>query len=371
MTGLAQTTDETMLVESARSFIDQAAPVSHLRGLRDAGKTYDPDLWAQMVAMGWAGVLIPENAGGSDMGFTAACLLSQEMGKTLASSPFISTAVIAATVFRHAARDKSQKALKEIASGHRIYAMAIDERGKFAPEQVRTYAKSTDKGYELSGSKVFVVDGGFANRLLILARTDEGLTLFDIAADATGVEISPNSMIDSRNAANITLDQVALKSDAIVGSAGKAMKVLAPALHAGQAAVAAEATGLAIAAFDMTIAYLKERTQFGVKIGSFQALQHRAAHLWCEIEATRSALMNAGRVLDQSPQDAGLAVSLAKARAMQTARLAVSEGVQMHGGIGMTDEFDMGFYMKRARVLAEWLGDYGYHAEKIAQARGL
>jgi acyl-CoA dehydrogenase len=148
------------------------------------------------------------------------------------------------------------------------------------------------------------------------------------------------------------------------------MDVLAPAIRAGQGALAAEMTGLSAGAFGMTVGYLKERKQFGVEIGRFQALQHRAAHLWCEIEVTASAVLHAGRMMDEDPANADMAVSLAKARATQTATLAVQEGVQMHGGIGMTDAFDMGFYMKRARVSAEWLGDYSYHAEKVAAARG-
>ncbi|MEY8839940.1 acyl-CoA dehydrogenase family protein, partial [Cribrihabitans sp. XS_ASV171] len=161
-----------------------------------------------------------------------------------------------------------------------------------------------------------------------------------------------------------------LDGDAIVGQLGQAKEVLGSALRAGQATLAAEMTGLASATLGMTVAYLKERKQFGVPIGAFQALQHRAAHLWCECEVTASAVLNAGRLLDTDPENAAMAVSLAKARATETAQRAVQEGVQMHGGIGMTDDFDMGFFMKRARVAAEWLGDYGYHANIVAQARG-
>lgn len=177
-------------------------------------------------------------------------------------------------------------------------------------------------------------------------------------------------MIDSRDAADIRFDAVEATGEDVLGAVDDAMTVLRPALEAGQAALAAETAGLAAGAFAMTVQYLKDRKQFGVPIGAFQALQHRAAHLWCETEVTASAILNAGRMLDQAPQDATLAVSLAKARATATAQLAVQEGVQMHGGVGMTDAFDMGFYMKRARVAAEWLGDYGYHANIVAQARG-
>ncbi|MGB1426309.1 MAG: acyl-CoA dehydrogenase family protein, partial [Paracoccaceae bacterium] len=208
---------------------------------------------------------------------------------------------------------------------------------------------------------------------LVLARSGEGpedLTLFDLPADRAGITRNDQAMIDSRNAARVEFDNVEATGDDIIGAAGDAMTVLRPALQAGQAAISAEMIGLAAGAADMTVGYLKERQQFGRPIGSFQALQHRAAHLWCEMEVTGSAILHAGRMLDSDPDNAAMAVSLAKARAIKTAKLAVIEGVQMHGGIGMTDAFDMGFFMKRARVASEWLGDYGYHAEQVAAARG-
>ncbi|MBT6507343.1 MAG: acyl-CoA dehydrogenase, partial [Marinovum sp.] len=225
----------------------------------------------------------------------------------------------------------------------------------------------------LNGQKCFVVDGGFADRVLVLARSGEGpedLTLFDLPADYAGITRNDQAMIDSRNAARLEFDNVEATGDDIIGAVGDAMRVLRPALQAGQTALSAEMTGLAASAADMTVGYLKERQQFGRPIGSFQALQHRAAHLWCEMEVTGSAILHAGRMLDSDPDNAAMAVSLAKARAIKTAKLAVIEAVQMHGGIGMTDAFDMGFFMKRARVASEWLGDYGYHAEQVAAARG-
>ncbi|WP_206338596.1 acyl-CoA dehydrogenase family protein [Antarcticimicrobium sediminis] len=370
MTKLVRTEEEIMLADAARGFLDEAAPVAHLRAQRDAGQTHDPELWKQMAEMGWAGVLVPEAAGGADMGFAAANVLAEEMGRSLTASPFLSTAVIAATALRQISDERARTALAAIAGGARTYALAIDEGSKHAPEASALRAERDGNGFRLSGEKRFVVDGGFANHLLVLARTDAGLTLFDIPADRAGIARTAQAMIDSRDAARITFDGVEATGDNVLGQVDDAMTVLAPALHAGQAALAAEMSGLAAGAFGMTLAYLKERTQFGVPIGSFQALQHRAAHLWSDCEVTASAILNAGRMLDGDPDNAALAVSLAKARATQTAQLAVQEGVQMHGGIGMTDEFDMGFYMKRARVGAEWLGDYGYHAGVVARLRG-
>jgi acyl-CoA dehydrogenase len=364
------TEEEVILGDAARGFLDKSAPVAHLRGLRDAGLTYDPALWQRMADMGWAGVLIPEDAGGSDMGNAAAGVLAREMGKTLVSSPFLSTAVIAATALRQVSDARATEALSSIVTGDVTYALAVDEGAKFAPGATTLQARKDGNGFRLNGTKKFVVDGGFADRLLVLARTDNGLTLFDIPGNRAGVNHKAQAMIDSRDAARIDFNDVEATGQDVLGTVDDAMTVLRPALEAGQAALAAELSGLAAGAFAMTVSYLKERSQFGVPIGSFQALQHRAAHLWCETEVTASAITNAGRVLDADPDNATLAVSLAKARATDTAQLAVQEGVQMHGGVGMTDAFDIGFYMKRARVAAEWLGDYGYHAETVARIRG-
>ncbi|MCX7561675.1 acyl-CoA/acyl-ACP dehydrogenase [Sulfitobacter sp. F26204] len=370
MKKLVMTEEEKMLADMARGFLDGAAPVSRFREMRDAGHTYDKALWQEMADMGWAGVLVPEDAGGSDMGFAATNIIARELGKTLAVSPFLSTAVIAATALRQVSDKRAKDALSRIALGQVTYALAVDEGVKFDPDATAMEARADGNGFRLNGKKQFVVDGALADRLLVLARTENGLTVFDIPAERAGIERVASNMIDARDAARITFQNVEATGEDVLGAVDHAMKVLKPALQAGQAALAAEMAGLTSGAFGMTVDYLKERKQFGVEIGRFQALQHRAAHLWCEIEVTASAILNAGRMLDHDPENAELAVSLAKARATDTAKLAVMEGVQMHGGIGMTDAYDMGFYMKRARVGAEWLGDYSYHAEKVAAARG-
>jgi len=364
------TEEETMLADMARGFLDASAPVSAFRKMRDAGQTHDAGLWKQMAEMGWAGVLVPEDAGGSDMGFAAANVIAQEMGKTLAVSPFLSTAVMAATALRQVSDERAKDALARIASGDVTYALAVDEGIKHDPDATTMEARADGNGFRLTGKKTFVVDGAMADRLLVLARTAEGLTLFDIPADRAGITRQKSNMIDARDAAKIEFADVEATGEDVLGQVDSAMSVLRPALQAGQAALAAEMAGLAAGAFGMTVGYLKERKQFGTEIGRFQALQHRAAHLWCETELTASAILNAGRMLDSDPENAGLAVSLAKARATATATLAVQEGVQMHGGIGMTDAYNMGFYIKRARVGAEWLGDYSYHAERVAALRG-
>jgi acyl-CoA dehydrogenase len=373
MDKLPDSEDEALLRDAARGFLDDHAPLSVFRKNRDSGRDYDPGLWAEMAQMGWAGVMVAEPHGGADMGHRAAGILAEEMGKTLAASPFISSAVIAANALRASASDH----LSAIASGEATYALAIDEGAKHNPAATALAAKPDGNAFRLTGRKSFVADGSAATRLLVLARTSgspgdtHGLTLFDIGATRAGLGADPIQSIDSRDFARIDFAEVNATGDDIVGEADNGLAALAPGLRAGQAALAAELSGLAAGISAMTIGYLKDRKQFGRTIGSFQALQHRAAHLFAEIEVTTSAVAHAGRALDADGETAQLAVSLAKARATQTARLAVMEGVQMHGGIGMTDEYDAGFFMKRARVGAEWLGDYGHHAAIVATHRGL
>ncbi|UYV37091.1 acyl-CoA/acyl-ACP dehydrogenase [Rhodobacteraceae bacterium D3-12] len=375
MEKLFDTEDETMLRDAARGFLDEFAPLSVFRKNRDASRDYDPALWAEMAQMGWAGVMVPEANGGADMGHRAAGILCEEMGKTLAASPFISSAVIAANTLRASASDH----LAAIAAGEATYALAIDEGAKHSPNATALAARADGNAFRLSGRKTFVADGSAASRLLVLARTSgapgdaQGLTLFDIDAARAGLEIDPTQSIDARDFARIDFNDVNATGDDVVGDVDNGLAALAPGLRAGQAALAAELSGLSTGIAAMTLGYLKERKQFDRTIGSFQALQHRAAHLFAEIEVTASAIAAAGRTLDaDADADAAqVSVSLAKARATQTAKLAVMEGVQMHGGIGMTDEYDAGFFMKRARVGAEWLGDYGHHAAIVAASRGL
>lgn len=372
MESLILNEDETMLRDAARGFLDASAPVTAFRKVRDDGTGFDRGLWREMAQMGWAGVLVPEANGGADMGHRAAGILAEEMGQTLVASPFISSAVIAATTLRNAASGR----LAGIADGSTIYALAIDEGAKFNPKAVMMEATQSGNAFKLNGKKGFVAEGRAADRVLVLARTSgnagdaDGLTLFDLNTDRAGLTRDAIAAVDGRDYARMAFDNVDATGDDVVGEVGGGLAAIQTGLNAGQAAIAAELGGVSAGAFAMTATYLKERKQFDKLIGTFQSLQHRAAHLWAEIEVTASAIANAGRMLDADPANAAVAVSLAKARATDTAKLAVSEGVQMHGGIGMTDEFDMGFYMKRARVGAEWLGDYGYHAAIVAAARG-
>ncbi len=376
---LLPTEDENMLRDAASGFLDEKAPVAAFRKLRDDGvaEGFDRGVWREMAEMGWAGILTPEAQGGVDMGHAAAHVIADEMGKRLTASPFLSTAVMAATALKEAAGAKRDAWLSEIATGQRIVAFAIDEGSKHAPANIALPAKKMGNGFVLTGAKAFVVDGHAADTLVIAARTSgapgetEGLSLFAIEKDRKGVSIDRVTTADGRAIARVNLDSVEADGEDLIGDADGGWSILSKTLEAGRAGNAAEMSGVAAGAFGITVDYIKDREQFGQRIGSFQALQHRAADLWSHLELTTSAIINAGRALDGGRDDVEDAVSLAKAKATRVAKLAVSEGVQMHGGVGMTDAFDIGLYMKRARVTAEWLGDYAYHAERIARARGI
>ena len=371
--------EQEMLRESAHGFLEQKAPVSALRKLRD---TNDPDgfdrgLWKEMAEMGWAGILIDEEHGGADFGFVGAGVLAEEMGRTLTASPFLSTSILAATALKKLGSDPQKQAtLPKIAAGEALYALAVDETRKHGPAKTAMKAEKHGNGFKLSGDKTFVADGHVADKIIVAARSagapgeQDGLTLFLIDAKSKGIEIERTQMVDSRNAARIKFDGVEATGDDVLGEVDGGYMALEGVLNAGRAGLAAEMSGSAQQAFGMTVNYLKERTQFGTEIGSFQALQHRAAHLYSEIELAKSAVLKALQDLDAHYGMAGPICSLAKAKAGEVAKLASQEAVQMHGGIGMTDEYDIGFYMKRIRVAQEMFGDAAFHADRLAQMRG-
>lgn len=375
---LVLTEEQGMLRDSARAFLADHSPVSELRKLRDTKSAdgFSRALWKQFAEMGFTGVLIPEALGGLGLGLVEAGVVMEEIGRTLTASPFLASSVVAATALLAAGNDaQKQQHLPKIASGELIATLAVDEHSKHNPRSVALKAEQTGKGYALDGKKTFVLDGHVAGLFIVAARTGgvagdpAGLTLFLVDAKAAGVEVERVVMVDAHNAARVSFSKVAVAASAVLGSVGEGFGPLSAALNAGRAAAAAEMLGLADEAFTRTAGYLKERQQFNRTIGEFQGLQHRAAQLYCEIEFTRSAVLKALQgVAEGAATAAGLA-SVAKAKAGTTATLAVQEGVQMHGGIGMTDEFEMGFFMKRARVLQEFFGDATFHADLLAQMK--
>ena len=375
---LVLTEEQSMLRDSARGLISDKAPVSHLRGLRDSKDVtgFSRELWKAFAEMGFSGLLVPENFGGSGLGCVEAGVVMEEIGRTLMPSPFLATAVLAASVLTRGGSDAQKAAhLPKIADGSLLAALAIDEGVKHRPLQIKLQAVRSGNGFKLSGAKAFVVDGHTADLLIVAARTGgaagerNGLTLFLVDPKAKGIAVERTAMVDSHNAARIEFDNVEVNADSVLGEVDQGGALLEGVLNIGRGVVASEMVGLSEEVFGRTVTYLKERKQFGKLIGEFQALQHRAAQLYIDIEITRSAVLKALQTLDGDFDKATAAVAVAKARAGTTATLAVQEGVQMHGGMGMTDQFDIGFFMKRARVCQELFGDSNYHADQLARMK--
>jgi alkylation response protein AidB-like acyl-CoA dehydrogenase len=370
--------DQAMLKDAAAPFIADAAPISHLRSLRNSGDAtgFSRDVWKQFAEMGFTGVLVPEGKGGMGLGHAEAGIVLEEIGRNLAPSPFLTTSVAAASALKAAGGAVADEWLPRIAGGDAVIALAIDESQRHRPERTALKAERSGNGFRLTGTKTFVLHGHVADMLLVVARTGgapgetDGLTLFAVPRDAAGMHADPRRLVDSSLASKMTLEGVEVDADAVVGEVDQGWAALAPLLASARAGSAAELLGVGQGAMDMTMTYLKQRKQFGQLIGEFQSLQHRAAHLYSELEIARAAVMKAQQLLDEGNAGAELMVSVAKAKAGQAANLAVREGVQMHGGIGMTDEYDIGLYMKRDRGLAEFMGDISYHTDRVARLSG-
>jgi alkylation response protein AidB-like acyl-CoA dehydrogenase len=362
--------DEARMVrETALDFFRERSPITALRKLRDDNDPvgFSRDLWRQMAELGWTGFLVAEDDGGSAFGMTGLAQVMEASGRTLTASPLLSTALLGASLLSLGGSD-DQKAefLPPLLAGEHIVALALEEGARHAPNRIGLKAERDGAGYRLNGQKTFVLDGHIADTLIVAARTDAGITLFLVPGEAaTRTRLA---MVDSRNAARCRFDNVSVGPEAVLGPVGAGLLDLT--LDRARAGLAAEMLGSANEAFDRTVQYLKDRRQFGVAIGSFQALKHRAAQMFCEVEITRSAVLAAVSALDQNANDAAVLVSLAKSKANETLYLCGNEGVQMHGGIGMTDEHEIGFFMKRSRVAQASFGDTSFCRDRYAALMG-
>jgi alkylation response protein AidB-like acyl-CoA dehydrogenase len=372
------TEEQTMLRDAAKGWTQDSAPVGALRKLRDGGskRNFDAAVWSEMGAMGWAGVIVPEEYDGSAFGYLGLGLILEETGRNLVASPLLSTAMIAASALTLGGSDAQKSAwLGKIATGEAVATLAVDEASHHAPLNTALSATKSGDGFVLNGTKTFVLDGEAADLLIVAARTagtpgdSDGLTLFLVEANAAGVARSHLALIDSRGAARVAFDGVQVGADAVLGEVGKGWAILEPVLDRAYAGLAAEMLGTATAAFEITLDYIKTRTQFGQVIGTFQALQHRAAKLFTDLETTRSCVEAALEAADAGG-DTRLLASLAKAKASEVLHLASNEMVQMHGGIGMTDVHDAGLYMKRARVAEALFGGASFHRDRYARLSG-
>ena len=371
--------DQAMLADSASDFIREEGSIAkqlrHWRD-RDCKDGFGHGLWEQFGEMGFTGILLSEDDGGLGMGQVEANIVLEEIGANLTPSPFLSSSVLAATALKHGSDDTRGRWLPDLVAGKNVYAVAIDEGPKHRPEKIACKAEKSGNGFKLSGRKDFVVYGASAEMIVVAARTSgsdsdaDGITLFAVPQDVSGMSHDSVRLVDSSMASHITFDGVELDGDAVIGEVDGGREILNAMLRAGRVGASAEGVGVARGAMDMTVDYLKQRKQFGQLIGSFQALQHRAAHLYSEVEIARAVVIKAAQLLDAGSEQAELMTSVAKAKVAKAAGLAVKEGVQMHGGIGMTDEYDIGLYMKRDRALQEFLGDMYYHAGRVAELSG-
>jgi alkylation response protein AidB-like acyl-CoA dehydrogenase len=371
--------EQRLLRDTARDFLASNAPVAALRKLRDEHDPlgYDPLLWRKMAELGWASIILPEQYGGLDFGFLGLGAVLEECGRTLAASPLLASAVVGASALLLGGNSAQKAALLPgVAAGDLTLALALEESHHHRPSQIATTAVAEGTGFVINGNKVFVLDGHSADQLIVVARSSgqgsstAGLTLLLVDRASEGLSCQRTVMADSRNAANLRFDNVMVGADCLIGEIGQGWAVLEPVLDRGRVALAAEMMGCALEAFERTVAYLKQREQFGVPIGSFQALQHRAAQMQADIELCRSVLLQALSAVDETPEQLPMLASLAKAKLNELVKRVTNEAVQMHGGIGVTDDLEIGFFLKRARVAMQALGDTGFHKDRYATLCG-
>ena len=376
---LILTEEQEFLRDTAKNFAQERTPVAHFRALRDSNdqNLWDKDIWQEMVNLGWSGILIPEEFGGSNFGVAGISVILQECGKSLTPSPLFSTGVLGAyAISNFGSQEQKEQYLPKIVNGKITTALAVDESSHHDPSKTSLTAEKKDDKYILNGKKTFVIDGASADVLIVLTRTSgnsgelAGLTLFIIDSNADGIDKTKLDMADSRNYANINFNDVKCSNQDILGALESGGETVESILDIGRIAISAEMLGNAESAFETTIEYLKQRKQFGVLIGTFQALQHRAAAMFCEIELTKSAVMAAVHGADERSNELQRLSSLAKTVAGETLHLVSNEAIQMHGGIGVTDEYDLGFFIKRSRVAEQIFGSSTYHTERYANLSG-
>ncbi len=371
--------EQIMLKESAGGFLAENATVSHLRALRDAQdeRGFDPGVWQEMVAMGWSGIAIDEAYGGLGYGYTGLGLVLEQVGRNLSTSPLQSTVLVAAPLIGElGSTEQKSQSLSAIAAGEKIISLALQEGPHHAPADIAAIAAREGEEYVLNGHKVLVHDGAVADAFIVVARTGgqvgdvSGVSAFLVPGDAQGLSRSPRSFVDSRGVTALAMTNVRVSTQSLLGEEGAAWNALQRCLDIANIGLAAELLGIAQEAFERTIGYLQERQQFGRVIGSFQGLQHRAAQLFAELELARSIVLRALHAIDAGEEGLSQLASATKAKLCEVAERATNEAIQMHGGIGMTDEHEIGFFLKRARVAQHTYGDYNYHLDRFAALNG-
>ena len=377
--GLILTEDQLIVKQTAKSFLGEKSAVERMRELRDTQDEtgFSRALWREMSEMGWTGITFPEEFGGAGMGYGELGLVLEECGRVLAPEPFISTVLLGGTAILLGENELLKKdLLPGVCDGSRILTVAFQEHGRFNPYAVSTRAVRDGDGYRIDGQKQFVLDAHVADQLVVVARTSgepwdrDGLSLFVVDASAEGLSVRRNQMVDGRNAADVEIEGLYVTADRVLGSIDAGAVVLDSVFDRATIGLSAEMLGTFDEAFERTLAYLKDREQFGVKIGSFQALRHRAADMFCELELARSVVREALTALDEDREDIPQMASAAKVRCSDVSSQITREAIQMFGGIGMTDEEEIGLFFKRAKAAELTLGDAIYHRDRYASLRG-
>jgi len=362
--------EQKLLKDSATEFLAMNAPVEQFRDLRDNNyKAFDKSLWTKIVEMGWTALTIPEEFDGLEFGYIGLGQILEEMGKNLTKAPLFSSIVLGATALTHSKnQDLKKEWLPQLMEGTKRVTLALDEHTYFDPTAIATTAKSTANGYTLSGKKTMIIDGASADAFIVVANTEEGeVALFMVAADSKGITLTTDVLLDAGTYATVVFDQVEVAASNRISGVGEGTALLNDILNTASICLSAEMLGMITEAFGQTVAYLKEREQFGKRIGTYQALQHRAAIMFSEIELCKSIVIQALQALDSGADDIDQLASLAKAKLGKTIKLVTNEAMQMHGGIGVTDDVNIGFYFKRARVLQRLFGDYNFHLDRFAR----
>jgi alkylation response protein AidB-like acyl-CoA dehydrogenase len=376
----ALTEEQSLLQEQAKAWARDEAPVAKFREMRDSGNEYgfDKATWASIGELGWAGIVTPEAFGGAEMGYLTFGVVLEELGRQLTASPLLASGLVGATALVVGGTDEQKQAwLPKIADGTAVVTLAVDEGPRHAPERTALRAEQTDGGFLLSGQKVHVLEGLSADAFIVAARTSgspgagAGISLFVVEADANGVTRQRLWTADSRGYANVIFEKVEVPAGALLGQVDQGGELLDAIPDRARAGLAAEMLGTAAQSFDMTLDYLKNRVQFGQVIGSFQALGHRAATLFTEMEMARSCVEAALQAIDSGADDVAELCSLAKCKAGDFLHHMSNELIQIHGGIGVTDEFDAGLYLKRARALETTFGNQAYHRDRYATLKGI
>ncbi len=363
--------EQKMLADAAASFAKKTSPIARARKQREeateGGLGWEPAVWKQMAELGWLGLFFPESAGGLGLRFFDASLVIEKLGTSLVPEPVIPSVVLAGTaVLRAGSAGQRARVLGPMIEGRTSLALAWSERGsRYEPSAIEARATRRGSGYVLSGEKVFVENGHAADTLIVSAREGSEVALFVVDKRAAGLDVARVRRMDGTIAATVSLRDVAVAAEDRLEGDGAA--ALDAALDCAAAAACAEGLGVTRTVLDMTSAYLKTRKQFGVAIGSFQVLQHRAVDMFVQVQLLEStSILAAVRADGDDVDERRRAVSIAKARLAIGGRFVTKESIQLHGGIGITEEHDIGLYFKRMQALSALYGDEEHHVRRFA-----